>query len=517
MLIESILNNDGPTLTTTIADRMDGSTVSTDTTTNTTTNTNTKYPEITKLLGLVTLEFIASCGSKSHYECLKEVLKVNHYWPQLQIKRFFQNSQSLVLLHNTYKRQDTKHFQPLYDEARSVVLDLSNGTVVLTLSNAIPKQMSMEEYDVVRADDDICEQAFEGTTVSVFNFGDTWNFSTTSCPTIDSSRFNVVKTHGQMLNEALVNVLNVLEQADDKDKERAWADQEPPVPVPINVRTKFTDKLDKSMVYTFILVHHENTRLFDHSDQLGVNYATLVHIGTRSINDLDNVDVNLKDAGLNVTYPQLISNSADWFQENKDNTFGLIIKKKDGSLIKVQAESIISDDKHNMGHQNHWVNMLAVYTQSNPAYKVDNYIEQYCPEFKHNNVSPTYIIHTAICTMRDMLYALYRDTTFFNKTTKRYVLYKEVDETLPPLLRFHLAQLRYIQITTHSHAPINKVAVYRYLCDNSQKNFKIITRFFSHNPVNINAKGYNAIYYLDNALNSHTYNYRNTTDTGVSN
>jgi len=58
----------------------------------------------------------------------------------------------------------------------------------------------------------------------------------------------------------------------------------------------------------------------------------------------------------------------------------------------------------------------------------------------------------------------------------------EADKQLPPILRFHLAQLRHIQITTHHFAPISIKAVYHYLClHNTMKNIRLLIQFFSTN------------------------------------
>jgi hypothetical protein len=47
------------------------------------------------------------------------------------------------------------------------------------------------------------------------------------------------------------------------------------------------------------------------------------------------------------------------------------------------------------------------------------------------------------------LYTHYLDTTFYNKYTERYTINRECNAELAPIIRFHLAQLRDIQMTTH--------------------------------------------------------------------
>ena len=460
-----------------------------DTTTTVKTCSNS-FTEINKLLDLVRLENIATCGNKSYVDCLKDVLKVNHYWPQLQMKPFF-GFPGLVLLHNTYKRKDVTHFEALYEECRSVVLDLhapAGHNVVVTLANAIPKQMKINEYEALAQDDDICETSYEGTMVNVYFARDAWHFSTTSCPTINSSRYgHPTKTHGDMLDEALAKLV----KSDDQS----------------SIRERFTATLDQSKAYTFILVHYENCRLVDHSAELGSNYATLVHIGTRlretnEVATFQPFDLENQTNGIKLS--RKFSGSAEaieWLRAQTSQTaYGIIVKRANGQLFKVQPDEIVQRDQQDMGHSNPWHNMLWVYMQNNPEYKVDNYIAQYYPTLFTNQVSPTYILHTTICTMQDILYNLYRSTTFFSMKTLRYTLYREVDESLPPILRFHLAQLRFIQITTHTHAPINKRAIYRYICNNTIKNFRLLLHFFAMFPADLNAQAHTAMVHLDAAL-----------------
>jgi hypothetical protein len=82
--------------------------------------------------------------------------------------------------------------------------------------------------------------------------------------------------------------------------------------------------------------------------------------------------------------------------------------------------------------------------------------------------------------MRDIIYAAYKATTTFNRNTKRFYIIREVDATLSPIMRFHMAQLRNIQITTHDHSIISPQAVYHYLCHHQTiKNLRGLVKAFA--------------------------------------
>jgi hypothetical protein len=157
---------------------------------------------------------------------------------------------------------------------------------------------------------------------------------------------------------------------------------------------------------------------------------------------------------------------------------GLIVKRGKG-LIKVMTTASLEAETMDLGNANPWVNMLWVYMQNKPHYKINDYIERYLPGFEPA-IAPTYAIHTVICTMRDILLSLYQATTVYYTDHKRFKMDKQIDSTFPPIIRFHLAQLRHIQVTRHTHAAINGRTVYHYLCLHSTlKNVRGLIRHFA--------------------------------------
>lgn len=406
----------------------------------------------------------------SRYGALVAVLKENHYWPALQVKHFFDNS-GLTLLHNTYTRSDVEAFQELYDECRSVVLDLSqpaDANIVVSLANVIPVRMTVEAYRTEPAAEpaDIVERSYNGTVISVYNHNDTWHFGTSTCPVIDRSRFaHPTKTHGAMMDEALVAL---------------GADIEFP-------RAFLTSALDPAFVYTFILVHHENARAPSASltDAFGADYAKLVHIGTRCRATLVSCDLAVAPlSALGIVYATRFDTpeaGLTWLIDNPASC-GLIVKRG-AQLIKVMTGAALENESMDLGNANPWVNMLWVYMQNKPHYHINDYIERFLPGFAPP-VAPTYVIHTAVCTMRDIILSLYNATTRYYSDHKRFKMDTHVDGALAPIVRFHLAQLRRVQITRHTHAPINGRTIYHYLClHTTMKNMRGLIRHFAESTL----------------------------------
>lgn len=95
-------------------------------------------------------------------------------------------------------------------------------------------------------------------------------------------------------------------------------------------------------------------------------------------------------------------------------------------------------------------------------------------------LDPTYLIHTMILTLKDVLYNLYIATTTYNSKTRRFKMNKELDQQFPPVIRFHLAQLRYRQQHEHFNSLLKPKDVYYYLCHcNNVKNIKLLITFLA--------------------------------------
>ena len=400
------------------------------------------------------------------------------FWPALQVKKFYSNPR-LVLLHNTYKRIDVEHFQNLYDECRSVVLDLSlplDNQVIVSFSGNIPERITDNQYETIKKVTDMCDESFEGTIITMYNYDNKWYISTSSCPTIDSSRYrHPTKTHGTMFDEAISKIYNVPFPTDKNSS--------------VALRKMFTDDLDISKAYSFILVHYQNSHTVNYTPVYGPEYAKLVHIITKSICSNIEEDISSKPfCGKGILYTQHFNNPdiALNYIRTTPYTYGLIVTDETGKRWKVSNETILKHEEYDLGNPNLWYNMVAVYIQNKQHYKIVDYQRDFCPnlEIPKNSqgqeLAPTYLIHTVICSMRDILLDAYIQTTTYNTKTKRFWMNKDVDKDFAPIIRFHLAQLRNIQITTHTQNMLTPKTIYHYICHHQTlKNIRLLIKFFA--------------------------------------
>jgi hypothetical protein len=461
--------------------------------------TYTSFPMISNMLQKVQEEF-SNGVYESMDECLNQHIRKNKYWPMIQMKRFNTgNNNGLVLLHNTYKRDDVEHFKDLYEEIRSVVLDLNapaGKNIVVSLADKIPIRMNDTVYRETMSETDQFERGYEGTMIYVYYHMDRWFFGTSTCPSVDRSRyFHPTKTHGTMLNEVLMrlfpdDVVELVAEAEDGLSPKELGKK---------LRTRFTSLLNPAYTYGFMLVHHENRHFMDYTSVFGANYKELFHIFTRETITSNRVDAKLTELPLIQyieTFPD--GNTALETLLSDPQMYALMVRKQNGDMVKVSRQELIQRESEDLGNANPWMNMLWVYMQNKPNYQVENYVDQYLSEKKETlNVVdsegrvlvPIYIIHTVMCTMRDVIYYLYYSTTYYNKHTQQYTMNKEYDQQLPAILRFHLAQLRHIQITSHKHSPLTPRAIYHYLClHQTLKNIRLLINFFKNNPYNMQSR-----------------------------
>ena len=228
-------------------------------------------------------------------KCLINILKKKNYWPALQVKKF-KGLKNIVLLHNTYIRDDIDNFKELYDMCRSVVLDFdaSKENIVVSYSNSIPIRINNETY--VPDINDKYLEAYDGTMITCYYYNNKWHMGTTSCPDINSSWFShPTKSHGTMLDEVLYSYSN-------KEVDIS------------NIRNEFCNYLNTNISYIFVLLHHENKHIIDYSNILGSNYMHLVHIDSKYISNLADVDISDESINLHkygIIYPKKFDNIDD--------------------------------------------------------------------------------------------------------------------------------------------------------------------------------------------------------------
>lgn len=442
-------------------------------------------------------EYKNNNGEIIHANCLLNILKKYHLWPRMQIKKF-KGRADIVLLHNTYKRNDIVSFKNLYDQCRSVVLDFSlyrNNNVVVTYANSIPDRTSYETYINNNYDSqDRLYEAYDGTMITVYNYKDEWHFGTTSCPDANNSRFShPTKKHGNMLDEIL------FEYYKDQFTAEEIAGEKPSV-ISNKLRQLFTSNLDVNMAYEFILVHHENHHIIDYTPILGLNYKILIHVNTKMRDTLAESDINSSAIPslmqLGVKYPKQFANieEAYYYLNSTATCYGIIVKKLVDSqvkLYKISTEKINFREETDPCNPNVWINILTVYMKNNAEYRINDYINYYASNIElpvDNNgqvIDPTYLVHTTISTIKDALYNLFVATTTYYPKYKRFKMNKELDKQYPPIIQYHLAQLRNQQVTLYTEKLLTRSNVYYYLCQcNNVKNIKTLIQFFASNSLN---------------------------------
>ena len=245
---------------------------------------------------------IDKCYAKS----LIGVLKKSNFWPSLQVKKF-RNNGDLLLLHNTYLRDNIESYKELYTQCRSIVLDFSSrnkdNNMVVTYANSIPVRSTYDVYEKMMDDNDKYYEAYDGTTITCYYYNNEWNFGTTSCPNINSSRFShPTKTHGIMFDEVLLEMFPALITEEElKDGYN--------LNISKKLRESFTNNLVKELTYVFVLVHSENIHILDYVEQLGEKYKKLVHIDSKNINTYEDMNISEQPLGyLGIKYALQFNN-----------------------------------------------------------------------------------------------------------------------------------------------------------------------------------------------------------------
>ena len=436
-------------------------------------------------------------NNNSYANCLISLLKKYHLWPLMKVKKF-KDRGDIVLLHNSYIRNNVDNFKELYEQCRSVVLDFSsnyNNNIVVTYANSIPERINYNIYlNTLYSPNDKLYEAYDGTIITAYNYKDEWFFGTSSCPDANSSKFShPTKRHGNMFDEVLFKYFHKHITAEDVS---SLTTEE----MSLKLRNLFVAHLDPNMAYEFIIVHHENKHIIDYTGLLGENYMEMFHINTKQRNTLIENDIissiipSLLEYG--IKYP-LSFNNIDEAYTHINTTpycYGLIVKKiveDKVKLYKISTDAINYREETDPCHPNIWMNILSVYMKNKTDYTIKDYITNYNPTInlpQDNNgqkIDPTYLVHTIISTIKDSLYSYYKATTTYYPKYNRYKMNKEMDKQFPPIIQYHLAQLRNLQINTYKTKIINMGNVYHYLCQcNDVNNIKTLIQFFASNPIN---------------------------------
>lgn len=415
------------------------------------------------------------------YKILNNLLREYGYWPTIQLKWFFDKS-GLVLLYHANKNYDYEKApeNPLYRETRSVILNMDAPTceqsIVSSISHDIPMRITEMQYRSLQSDQDILETGYEGTMIHIYHHREKWYFSTTTCPSMDGSRyFHPTKTHGMMFDECLEKMFP------------GCATVETMGDTP-SLRDRFVEHLDTSRSYLFVLIHHENRHIMDYTDHFGKEYKELLHISTKHLGEEESL-IHEPYAYMGVRYPIRFSNSSDallWLREGPAS-YAVIVKRPNQSILKICRDEVIFREETDLGNANPWHNMLWIFLKNRPDFTLADYMKNhsYTPIRTDTGkiLSPTFVLHNTVSTITTHLFQLYCSSTHYNLAMKELRFKAYVDKTLAPILRFHLVQLRNIQKDQMADRLINMRAVSDYLRHHqTMKNIRMLIAHFAKNP-----------------------------------
>jgi hypothetical protein len=311
----------------------------------------------------------------------------------------------------------------------------------------------------------------DGTLITTYFHNGMWFFGSSCCPDINSSKFShPSKTHGYMLDEVLYEIYKNNVELNDPN-------------ISITLRNLFTSNLSPLYSYVFVLIHHENRHIIDYKKEFGEDFKFLYHLNTKNRLSLIDEDISSKPLeylGIKYAYKFAKIDDAINFVSTNENA---IIVKRNNQLFKIANNHSLHLEEVHSNNYNIFYNLLYVYMLQKPNYSIIDYINEFYP----NEVFSTTIqedIHIIFNVISNILYNLYISTTNYYPKYKRFKVNLDVDKTLYPVLRFHLAQLRHQQRTSYSKAIITNEEVFNYLCHmNNVKNIKKLIFCLSTNNI----------------------------------
>jgi len=121
--------------------------------------------------------------SELSYESIYNHFKEN-YNQLLFVKKI---TESLLLIHNSFDSHNIINSE-LYNECRSIVIELYNNTYkIVSYTHDNIKYLKMNNY--LSLQNDLFEESYEGTLISVFKVNNKWHMTTARCTNFDNSYF----------------------------------------------------------------------------------------------------------------------------------------------------------------------------------------------------------------------------------------------------------------------------------------------------------------------------------------
>lgn len=410
---------------------------------------------------------------------LLDLLRKQHYWPSIQMKRIAHQPDLVLLFHKYQNQKPDTPVTGLYKECKSIILNLNadkiEDCIVISMMNESPIPVSDTDYETNMElyTGGTFEAGYEGTMINVYYYNGIWNFSTSTCPNIDESKYaHPTKTHGMMFDDFLQKIFPNVNPTSD------------------NLRQEFTSKLDTSKSYIFVIVHHENRRLIDYTELFGENYTELLHISTQSHgieNDISSQP--LKEMG--VKYAETFETKEEALSWLKNNTtsYAIIVKQtdKDKNMLKICRKDTNFREFIDLGNSNPWYNMLWIFLQNRKDYNIYQYIKEkkirsVCTD-DGTILQPVDIFQVVLSALTCYLYESYRYTTTYSIKTFNLYFDSKVDKIFAPIIRFHLVQLRNIQKEQIPDKYITPRIISDYLrYHQNMRNIRLLIKYFSDNP-----------------------------------
>ena len=296
--------------------------------------------------------------------------------PSITIKKFNPDG-NIILVHNDFKSNNTSN---IYNECRSLVVKVENYCAkIISYSHETIQSKEMDKFEFMEGDK--FEESFEGTLVSIFYHDGKWYFITPRCTDIDSSHFHSHEvSFGKMFDDCLKKM--------DLDRE------------------SFTKELNKEHCYSFVIVHHLNKYIYDYTEQYGPEYAKLVFVIEREINNYCHINDTFPDIP-SLIYPREFF-TLDKAKEHLNNEQYFLCKRYDEErstyqYFKIQTPEYIKICRRKPNYNNVWYCYLQIYLNNEPDFTVNDYRIV-------NNIETQYKVNNRNTDITGMIYLLYKET-----------------------------------------------------------------------------------------------------------
>lgn len=343
------------------------------------------------------------------YDLFKDFLKVNYY-NKIYTKKI---SDNLCIVYNKFNVQEQN--DSLYNECRSIIIEFNDNVRPKIISYTHDNITYLRTTEYVNQENDLFEESFEGTLISVFYNDDKWYFTTSRCGDIDNSYFyNKERTFGMLFDECIVQTFN-LETG-------------------CNPRYELTKNLNQNLNYYFVLIHHENKNIIDYTERFGYEYKILLHVITRLQTTQEVVNYDIPKLMYPFSFPD--AQSASTFLNTNTCTEGVIVKRLNLETNKIFMCKIHSDNywiekEKNPNYPNNWLCYLDIYKKDNPEFRISDYqqrkniVEEI--ELNGKKIDITGLINLLFKGTGENLYNIINHFTHFNHDTKTYTKINELD------------------------------------------------------------------------------------------